>query len=113
IVEIDEHLPSMKIDIKVSIKKFSYSLNLNTQVWIECEMFSKFIEAMSNSEIAIFNDMNRLFDLTIDTIKGRLHWSCAKEDLNGCMTIAKGEEILTTESRDAIYNTFNDHPRWW
>ncbi|WP_156956450.1 hypothetical protein [Stenoxybacter acetivorans] len=113
LLEIDKHLPSIKFDIKINVKKFGYSLVVNTQIWIECSVFDLFIEAMRKGEIARLMDINRLFELTIDVAQNRLQWFCAKENLDACITLAKGEEMLTNESRDIIYSTFNDYPRWW
>ncbi|TDB59474.1 hypothetical protein [Photorhabdus khanii] len=112
-MEVDEHLPSIKFDIMIRVKKFSYSLEANSQVWVECQVFDMFIDSIRKDNIATLSDMNGLFELKLDPVQGCLKWSCSKEDLDSYITLAKGEEKLTDELKWLLYKAFNDYPRWW
>ncbi len=113
VVELDEHIPSMKIDITIRVKKFNYSSDVNSQLWIECECFDKFIDNMRRDDLALLKDMNGVFELRLNPSQGWLEWSCVKEDLDGYITSAKGREKLTDESKRALYDAFNGYPKWW
>jgi hypothetical protein len=113
VVELDEHIPSMKVDITIRVNKFNYSSDVNSQLWIECECFDKFIDNMRRDDLALLKDMNGVFELRLNPSQGWLEWSCAKEDLDGSITSAKGREKLTDESKRALYDAFNGYPKWW
>lgn len=113
LVEFDEHIPSMKVDLTIQVKKFSYSSMVNAQLWIECKCIDDFINNLQAGNKALLNDMNGCFKLFLNPSQSLLEWSCAKEDLEGYVTVSKGQEKLTDESLDAIYTAFNDYPKWW
>lgn len=112
-IEIDEHIPSIKFNILIKVNKFSYSAEVNSQLWIECECFDGFINNMKTDDIAVLKDMNGFFELILNPAQGWIEWSCGKEGLDGYITLIKGREKLTNESRNALYEAFNDYPRWW
>lgn len=113
VVELDDHIPSMKFNLTVNVKKFGYSSVTNAQVWIECKCIDEFINNIRDGNTAILKDMNGSFELLLNSHQGWLEWLCAKEDLEGYVTESKGREKLTDESKFAIYTAFNDYPRWW
>ncbi len=113
VVELDEHIPSMKFNLTVQVKKFGYSSMINAQIWIECRYIDDFINKLQGGNTALLNDMNGCFELLLNPSQSLLEWSCAKEDLEGYVTVSKGREKLTDESLNAIYTAFDDYPKWW
>ncbi|MFA3761851.1 hypothetical protein V1951_12125 [Yersinia sp. 2544 StPb PI] len=113
VIELDEHIPSLKFNLAIQVDKFSYSLNVSSQVWLECQCFDEFIDNIRNDDIAHLKDMNGCFELIVNPVLGWLEWSCAKEDLHGYTTVSKGREKLTDDAKSAIYAAFNDYPKWW
>ena len=114
VMELDEHLPSMKFNVHIQAKKFGgYKLDINALAWIECQCFDDFIIKMQKGEVALLKDMNSNFELQIDPIRGCIEWYLLKEDLDGYITSAKGCEKLTDESKSAFYDAFNNYPKWW
>lgn len=113
VVELDEHIPSMKFNLTVQVKKFGYSSMINAQIWIECRYIDDFINKLQGGSTALLNDMNGCFELLLNPSQSLLEWSCAKEDLEGYVTVSKGREKLTDESLNAIYTAFDDYPKWW
>src|SRR5471030_3100709 len=85
-LELDEHIPSMKFDITFSVENFFYRLEVNFQIWVECQCFDEFVNGIKIGGMAILRDMDGLFELILDPIQGCLDWSCAKEDLDGYIT---------------------------
>ncbi|MBD2786473.1 hypothetical protein ID858_16495 [Xenorhabdus sp. DI] len=113
VIELDEHIPSMKFNLAIRVNKFGYSSNVNSQLWVECQCFDAFVDNMRRGDIALLKDMNGSFELLLNPAQNWLEWSCAKEDLDGYVTLAKGREKLTDESKRALYEAFNDYPKWW
>ena len=112
-VELDDRIPSIKFNLMIKIDKFGYSSEVNTQLWIECECIDVFINNIRDGKTALLKDMNGCFELILNPSQNWLEWSCAKEDLEGYITISKGREKLTEESKLAVYAAFNDYPKWW
>ncbi|MGQ8775936.1 hypothetical protein ACUTQ5_16295 [Serratia sp. NA_112.1] len=113
VIELDEHIPSMKFNVSILVKKFGYSTEVNSQLWVECQCFDEFINSIRQDNTAVLKDINGFFELLLNPAQGWLEWSCAKEDLDGYITLAKGREKLTDESKYALYRAFNDYPKWW
>lgn len=113
VIELDEHIPSLKFNVVISVKKFGYNLEVSFQPWIECQRLDEFIDNMRSGNIAILKDINNSFELLLNPTMGYLEWSCAKEDLHGFITVSKGKEKLTEESASAMYAAFNNYPKWW
>ncbi|WP_261422436.1 hypothetical protein [Serratia quinivorans] len=113
VIELDEHVPSLKFSITILVKKFSYSSEINSQLWIECQCFDDFIDSMRNGDTAVLKDMNDFFELRVNPVQNWLEWSCAREDMEGNITSANGKEKLTDQSKRSLYEVFNDYPKWW
>jgi len=113
VIELDEHIPSLKFNLAIQVNKFNYSLSVTSQLWLECQCFDEFIDNIRNEDIAHLKDMNGGFELILNPVLGWLEWSCAKEDLDGNVTVSKGREKLTDEAKSAIYAAFNNYPKWW
>lgn len=113
VIELDEHIPSMKLNIMIRVSKFGYSSSVNTQSWIECQFFDAFVDSMRRGDIALLKDMNGSFKFLLNPSEGWLEWSSEKEDLDGYITSAKGREKLTEESKQALYEAFDNYPKWW
>ncbi|MBS3047340.1 hypothetical protein [Enterobacter mori] len=113
VVELDENIPSIKFSVTIRIRKLCYSCEVNSQFWIVCQEFDRFIDNMKRGDVAILKDMNHFFELRVFSSQGWLEWSCGKEDLEGNVTAFQGKEKLTEESTRTIYEAFNDYPKWW
>ncbi|MFO3905230.1 hypothetical protein AAHD62_11985 [Enterobacter hormaechei] len=113
VVELDEHIPSMKFNITIRVRKFNFTSEAQSQLWIECRCFDQFIEIMQKGETAVFKDMNGFFELRVDSIECCLGWSCAREDLEGNVASSQGKEKLTQQTMHMLYDAFNNYPRWW
>lgn len=37
VIEFDEHVPSLKFSVSISVEKFGYKAEVNTHFWIECQ----------------------------------------------------------------------------
>ncbi|MCW3405631.1 hypothetical protein [Escherichia coli] len=75
VIEFDEHVPSLKFSVSISVEKFGYKAEVNTHFWIECQCFDKFVSCMNCGELAILKDMNDSFELILNPVAGVLNWS--------------------------------------
>ncbi|WP_248793316.1 hypothetical protein [Escherichia coli] len=113
VIEFDEHVPSLKFSVSISVEKFGYKAEVNTHFWIECQCFDKFVSCMNCGELAILKDMNDSFELILNPVAGVLNWSCMKEYINGGISLSKGSEKLDDAAKQSILRAFNDYPKWW
>ncbi|EEW1923084.1 hypothetical protein KZW42_003983 [Escherichia coli] len=113
VIEFDEHVPSLKFSVSISVEKFGYKAEVNTHFWIECQCFDKFVSCMNCGELAILKDMNDSFELILNPVAGVLNWSCMKEDINDGISLSKGSEKLDDAAKQSILRAFNDYPKWW
>jgi len=113
VVELDEHVPSLKFNITIQVRKFNFTSEVNSQLWIECQCFDAFIDSMRRSDTAVLKDMNGFFELRVNSIQGCLEWSCVREDLEGNVISVQGKEKLTDQSKCILYEAFNNYPKWW
>lgn len=113
VVELDGHFPSLKFSITIRVRKFNYTSEAQSQLWIECQCFDQFIESMQKGETAVLKDMNGFFELRVDSTEYCLEWSCAREDLEGNVASSQGKEKLTPQAMHMLYDAFNNYPRWW
>ncbi|MER1976543.1 hypothetical protein [Pseudocitrobacter faecalis] len=113
VIELDEHVPSLKFRVSISVEKFGYKAEVNAHFWIECQCFDQFVSCMNCGKLAILKDMNDSFELVLNPVAGELNWSCMKEDINGGIAISKGSEKLDDAASQSISRAFNDYPKWW
>lgn len=113
VIELDEHVPSLKFSVSISVEKFGYKAEVNAHFWIECQCFDQFVNCMNRGKLAIFKDMNDSFELVLNPVAGEFNWLCMKEDINGGIAISKGSEKLNDAASQSISHAFNDYPKWW
>ncbi|MBL0608680.1 hypothetical protein JD508_00070 [Aeromonas jandaei] len=113
LIGIDEHIPSLNFDVTIIVKKFGYSSEVHFQIWIECHFFDEFVRCLGRDKIACLKDMNNCFALVLDLAIGKFEWSCAKDDVNGCIISSKGSEKLNSDNKEEICMAFRSFPKWW
>ncbi|MFP2409353.1 hypothetical protein ACLEVB_18340 [Enterobacter ludwigii] len=113
VIKLDEHVPSLKFSVSISVEKFGYKAEVNAHFWIECQCFDQFVSCMNCGELAILKDVNDSFELILNPVAGVLNWSCMKEDINGGISLSKGSEKLDDAAKQSILRAFNDYPKWW
>ena len=47
VIEIDEHVPSMKVDVPVRVPQFGQSLEYRGYLWFECACWDTFVSDLS------------------------------------------------------------------
>lgn len=113
VIELDEHIPSMNFNVVIHVNKFIYSLEINSQLWMECKCIDEFIRNIRDGNIAHLKDMKGCFELILNPLQGWFEWSSSNENLDGYITMSRGREKLTDASKFAIYEAFISYPKWW
>ena len=112
-IEIDEHLPSLKLCISIDFEKKGFELKTVSVAWFKCKVLDSFIKNLELSKLAVFKDMDGNFKLKIDTKKKKLYWSYLKESINGNTFKSEGNEQIDLDDIDNILNAFKAYPKWW
>lgn len=111
IIEIDEHIPSFKIEIRILLSELKGESNLMITCWISTASWDKFLGNLyeglvdfdgvkrflliqENSDGYIF-EVNTSFNATTKEVHSLLRF-----------TITEEEKII-------LLNKFKDFPKWW
>ena len=113
VIEFDEKVPSIKLLVDVLAEKFGCSVSVNTTCWVECAVFDSFVGLLRSGQTALISDMSSDFSLVVDVERGKLAWSYGREDVNGNVVRAGGEDILAEGAQDQILLAFENYPKWW
>lgn len=111
VLEIDEHLPSMKFTIIINVRETYYSMAISSEIWVECSVFDAFVNSLKRKNKATLIDMDNLFQLVIEPTQ--LAWCCSKINLDGRLIQGLGEASLTNDIQQKILDVFEDYPKWW
>lgn len=112
-IEIDEHIPSLKLCISIDFEKNGFELKTVSVAWFKCKALDSFIKNLELSKLAVFKDMDGNFKLKIDIKKKKLYWSSLKEGINGNTFKSEGNEQIDLDDIDNILNAFKAYPKWW
>ncbi|MDF7675806.1 hypothetical protein PT286_03540 [Neisseriaceae bacterium ESL0693] len=112
-IEIDDHLPSLKFNIKFFIDKYGFNASLEGNFWIECIVFDSFIKNLQSSKLAILHDLDQNMKLEINTAQQKMYWFCVKDDLNGNLVRFESTEQISLDEQKEVLNQFQAYPQWW
>ncbi|MFN3295559.1 hypothetical protein [Caldimonas sp.] len=117
VVETDDHVPSMRVETKITITQFQHMLSYQGSFWIECANWSSFSNALNNSSLdATLKDMNDHFVLAISENKDKkiLYWEFKKTDAGGGKkTIIAFSAEVDDDMLAKIKREFAEFPAWW
>ncbi|SES63180.1 hypothetical protein [Thorsellia anophelis] len=112
-IEFDNHLPSVKFNILIRIDKFTYSCNIKTALWFECEQLDEFMVLLNKRQLASIRDMSNDFQLVLDPKSHTLKWLFRGDNVDSSIMNVSGSEKLTLDMYSHIYEAFNHYPKWW
>lgn len=117
VVETDDHVPSMRVETKITITQFQHTFSYQGTFWFECASWSNFANALNDSSRdAVLKDMSDYFVLAIRENEGRkiLSWEFKKADAGGAKkaTVAFSAEI-DDDMLGKIKREFTEFPAWW
>ncbi|MEN5182063.1 hypothetical protein ABE501_20105 [Comamonas testosteroni] len=118
ILETDDHVPSLRVSVRIIIEQFLHKFQYEGAFWIECAVWDGFAQALRNpSENNIsLHDMSEHFMLSVkNTEQGiLLEWKLDKPDIDGKRHInVNFSSIIDEEMVARIRQSFDDFPVWW
>lgn len=112
-IEVDDHLPSLKFNIKFFINKYDFNAALECNFWVECIVFDSFIKNLQSSKLAILHDFDHNMKLEINATQKKMYWFCMKDDLNRNVVKFEGKEQISLDEQKEVLNQFQAYPKWW
>lgn len=118
VLETDDHVPSMRVEVKIVVPQFQHKFQYEGSFWIACENWDAFTNTLRGSfdEDAILQDMNGYFKFSVHkNNRGQLlSWDFSKEDLGGgrAMKIAFSSKV-DSDVLAKIRDEFLEFPSWW
>ena len=118
VVETDDHVPSMRVDLKIVAAQFQHTFRYEGSFWIACENWDAFKEALGSveREAAVLQDMSGYFALGVQQESNglSLSWDFAKDDLSGGRkTKVAFSSPIDDDTLGKIRNEFLEFPSWW
>jgi hypothetical protein len=118
VVETDDNLPSMRVNIRITITQHQHECLHNGNYWIaasDWDAFTKSLCSLSCHEM-ILRDMSNYLSIVINRIKDSFSFTLAftKKDVSNDRTasITFSSEI-DDDTFGAIKAKFLDFPVWW
>lgn len=115
VVEIDDHLPSFQIDLNASLDGFSLLGSVNTKMWIRCEEWDRFSEALDDNLAAELLNLDGKPILTIDVNNYEKNIAVTIEKKFGDSRSIdfKIQSPLDEEEYGIIKRQIKDFAKWW
>ncbi len=117
VIETDDHVPSMRVEVKVVVTQFQHAFQYEGAFWIACENWDAFKVALCSFEgKAVLQDMNGYFVLGVhqDSNGLFLSWDFTKDDLDGGKkTKVAFSSRIDDDVLGKIKNEFLEFPSWW
>lgn len=117
VIEIDEHVPSMKADVSIHVAQFGQSLEYRGYLWLECACWDTFVSDLSRIDEtqAKLTDMGRSFVLAVGTCAGKLDvsWEMKKVAVDGSVTTAACHFPADPDTLAHVKRQFLEFPKWW
>lgn len=118
VIETDQHIPSMRVNVKVVVAQFQNISKYEGTFWIECMIWDGFVKSLHGpfEEAVALRDINGCFLISLQKIDKHLNfvWEFAKTDVRGdrqmkiAFTSAIDDEVLSR-----IRSEFLECPVWW
>jgi hypothetical protein len=118
VLETDDHVPSLRISVRIIIEQFQHKFQSEGTFWIECAVWDRFAQALRtpSMDAVSLHDMSENFMLSVqNTEQGlTLGWKLAKADIGGKRHITVSFVAVIDEDVLArIRQPFDEFPAWW
>ena len=118
VIETDEHVPSMRVNVRIVVAQFQHTSKYEGTFWIECPTWDNFVKSLHGpfEDAVALRDISGCFVIALQKIDGHLTftWGFAKADVGGnrqmkiTFTSAIDDDVLSR-----IRNEFLEFPAWW
>ncbi|MGO4815703.1 hypothetical protein AB4156_40020 [Cupriavidus sp. 2MCAB6] len=112
VVEMDEHVPSMKTQIIVEVQQFGHRLEYYGSSWFDCTVWDTFVEGLSSLEVREANlvDMGGHFVLRLGVVNGKPYilWEMKKVDVSGAISTATFRSSIDDDTFAHVKRQFEE-----
>lgn len=112
VLEHDERLPSLRVEVKISVDRFNESFLAKKKFWIECEVFDGFLSGLRDERV-VLKDMNNEFLFLVDVPSKKISWVFSTSELSGNLCKFEGTSELDDSEASLLVNAFMSFPKWW
>ena len=118
ILESDNHIPSLKVCVRILVEQFQHKHQYEGCFWVECAVWDSFLHALHSpsADAVSLHDLSENFAISIkNTEKGlALEWRSAKKDVGAKRQIATNFiSFIDGEVLEEIRQQFDNFPTWW
>jgi hypothetical protein len=117
VVAIDQHVPSMRANVSVSVEQFGQKLEYCGSFWFDCASLDSFVAALDSvqKKPARMTDMSGgfVFALQAGTEKFEASWEIKRIALEGSVTTVMCRFPIDFDDLAHVKEKFAEFPRWW
>ncbi|MFY1841807.1 hypothetical protein [Achromobacter xylosoxidans] len=118
VLETDDHVPSMRVQIRIVVAQFLHTYRYEGSCWIECKEWDSFVRSLSVPTIegAVLHSMSEEFKFLIHQSNGRssINLDLAKSDVGTNRQVKLSfEAALDDDAFSNIRDEFVNFPIWW
>ncbi|MGE8451924.1 MAG: hypothetical protein ACN6OP_15135 [Pseudomonadales bacterium] len=118
VLETDDHVPSMRVQIRIVVAQFLQTYRYDGSCWIECKTWDSFVQSLlvPTVEGATLHSMSEEFKLRVLQSKGRpiINLELAKSDVGSSRQMKLAfEAAIDDDAFSKIRDEFVNFPIWW
>jgi hypothetical protein len=117
VVEVDEHVPSIRMQVMVEVQQFEHRLEYRGNVWFDCSVWNRFLTGLNNIDErgTELIDMAGHFTLWLGAESGRttILWRMKKKDTTGAIATADFRASIDEDAFAHVKSQFMQFERWW
>lgn len=118
LLEIDDRLPSVKMQLKIAYTGFENKFSHELMLWFDCKDLSKFLSFLNvvNFNNAVLNDIGGIFFMELRSHESEMSllFRIKRKDLlNNCSSSLEFASSVNKDFYETIKKSFNEFPVWW
>jgi hypothetical protein len=117
VIEIDEHVPSMRMHVTIDVHQVGHGFEYRGDVWFDCSVWDLFVTGLKSigEWEAQLVDMGGDFTLWVEAGAERLEisWEMNKTDVTGATAAATFRAPIDEDTLAHVKNQFMQFDTWW
>ncbi|AXW55678.1 hypothetical protein QN078_25200 [Ralstonia nicotianae] len=116
-VEIDENVPSMRMQAVIEVQLFGHILKYHCSLWFDCSVWGAFVASLDSIDMAEASlvDMGGHFVLRLSAISGKpeILWEVKKAAVSGAVATAAFRSQIDEDTLAHVRRQFTQFESWW
>lgn len=117
VLEIDEHLPSMRMQVSIEVHQFGYRFGYVGSHWFTCSNWDAFLSNLKKHDMneALLSDMGSTFDLRLRIADGEefISWNVDSKRQNGANAMLNFCSPIHGDALAYLKSQFENFGSWW